>query len=381
MRVVFLTHNYPRHEGDVAGGFLHPLARELRHRDVDLQVIAPADRGAAGRGELEGVPVERIRYASAERETLAYSGRMADALRSPGGLRALAGLIHGFRRAAREALRHHPDGVVHAHWWVPAGMAAPPDRPTVITCHGSDVRLLGGNPVIRGLGRRVLRRAAVVTTVSRPLADDIARWTGRRLDDTLIQPMPVADVARPRSSGGGGVVILGRLSEQKRIGLSLEAYAIARQRGITLPLTIVGDGPAREALETQAERLDLGSAVQFVGEAAPTDVPRWFSRADCLLMTAEREGLGLAAAEALMQGVPVIACSDGGGVLDVVPDGPGARVAAPSAEAVAAALVELVSAPHERDAAFRAGNRWRERLSPGHVADRCLHWYARARDA
>ena len=48
MRVLFLTHNYPRHAGDVAGGFLHPLAVALRQRGVDLQVIAPSDRGQDG---------------------------------------------------------------------------------------------------------------------------------------------------------------------------------------------------------------------------------------------------------------------------------------------------------------------------------------------
>jgi len=29
VRVVFLTHNYPRHPGDIAGAFLHPLATAL----------------------------------------------------------------------------------------------------------------------------------------------------------------------------------------------------------------------------------------------------------------------------------------------------------------------------------------------------------------
>jgi glycosyltransferase involved in cell wall biosynthesis len=381
MRVVFLTHNYPRHPGDVAGGFLHPLAQALRQRGVDVRVIAPADRGEAGPGELDGVPIERIRYARAERETLAYTGRMVDALRTPGGLRAMAGLIHRFRQAARAALLGHPAAVIHAHWWVPAGLAAPRDVATVITCHGSDVRLLARNAVIRGLGRRVLRRASVVTAVSRPLADTIATLTGRELDATLIQPMPVAELERPRSIGGGGVVILGRLSDQKRIELSLDGFALARRQGLTLPLTIVGDGPARERLEGHVEHLDLGSAVQFVGAVPPGDVPRWFSRADCLLMTAEHEGLGLAAAEALMQGVPVVACHDGGGVIEVVPGGAGARVVSATPEAVAGALGELNGSVVDRDAAFLAGERWRVRLSPGFVADRCLEWYARARAA
>ena len=53
---------------------------------------------------------------------------MTSALRGPGGWRALAGLWRALRRAAREEVAAGAD-VVHAHWWVPAGLAAPPGCP------------------------------------------------------------------------------------------------------------------------------------------------------------------------------------------------------------------------------------------------------------
>ncbi len=269
----------------------------------------------------------------------------------------------------------------HAHWWVPAGIAAPSDRRTVITCHGTDVRLLEGNPFVRGLGRRVLRRAAVVTTVSEAMAGVIAKRTGREIPEAMIQPMPVAMVDRPRSTGGAGVVVLGRLSGQKRIELALDAIAELRRRGIATRLTIVGDGPARQGLQEHAVAAGFGDDVVFVGEVAPEQVPGVLVTADCLLMTARQEGLGLAAAEALMQGVPVVACHDGGGVLDVVPRGAGGRVVAPEAAPIADAVAEILDSPAERDGAWQAGQQWRERLDPGFVAARCLEWYRRALDA
>ena len=61
VRVVFLTHNYPRAAGDIAGGFLHPLAVALSRRGVDVQVIAPSDAGKGGRDVLDGIPVARVR--------------------------------------------------------------------------------------------------------------------------------------------------------------------------------------------------------------------------------------------------------------------------------------------------------------------------------
>ena len=83
MRVVWLTHNYPRHPGDVAGGFLHPLAVALCQHGVDVRVVAPSDAGQGGEDELDGVPIRRVRYGTAADERLAYRGSMTDALRSP----------------------------------------------------------------------------------------------------------------------------------------------------------------------------------------------------------------------------------------------------------------------------------------------------------
>ena len=41
MRVVFLTHNYPRWPGDLSGGFLSILAGSLSRHGVQVRVIAP----------------------------------------------------------------------------------------------------------------------------------------------------------------------------------------------------------------------------------------------------------------------------------------------------------------------------------------------------
>lgn len=376
MRVVFLTHNYPRHPGDVAGAFLHPLAVALRDRGVDVHVVAPADRGNDDSSVIDGVPITRVRYASPEREVLAYTGNMASALQSLAGMKALVGMTRALNRGAREVLGTDQRGIVHAHWWVPAGLAAP-DFPTVITCHGTDVRMLTRNRLIRMLGRRTLRGAGVVTTVSAPFAGMIADATGLSLDDVAVQPMPIANVDRPRSDRSGPVVTLGRLTAQKRFDLAIRAYRLARDAGFDRPLRMVGDGPERQALEALAGELELGNVVTFTGETAPEAVPTHLADASVMLMTSQEEGFGLAAAEGLIQGVPVVACTDGGGVLDIASKASGCRIVDPRPAAIATALRNLAGNRKAGDQAAGAGKRWALRLSPGAAADACLTWYDR----
>jgi len=378
LRVVFLTHNYPRHAGDVAGAFLHPLALALAARGVDVRVVAPSDAGQGGDDVLDGIPVTRVRYASPSRERYAYTGAMTSAVRSPAGWIALLHLHTALRDGAREAARGAAQVIVHAHWWIPAALAAPPELPMVVTCHGTDVQLLEKSGAARWLARLPLRRARVVTTVSSALARTITTRTGVPISPDTIQPMPVPVLDRPRSVGGGGVVVLGRLTTQKRVGLAIDAWASARTAGLPWPLTIVGDGPMRAELEVHARAVAPDGGITFRGAVAPSEVPTELAHADLLLMPAEQEGLGLAAAEALMQGVPVVVCTDGGGVLDVVTHGAGGRVVAPDAAVLADAMLVIRGAAGPGDAAWHAGEQWRAQLAPEFVADRALTWYERA---
>lgn len=377
MRVVFLTHNYPRHPGDPAGSFLHTLAVALQGLGAELSVVAPSDQGQGGSGVMDGIPVRRVRYGSPRRERYAYTGRMQDAIRSPGGLLALRSLHRALREGTRAAAAGHPGTVVHAHWWFPAGLAAPPELPTVTTVHGTDGRLLSRSAG-RLLGRQALGRAARVTAVSRDLAAVITRATGRQ--DVSVQPMAVDSSGLAWSHGGGGLVVISRLTAQKRVGLVLEA--LARMASGARPHTvIVGDGPERQQLEAQAALLGLGGQVRFHGAVPPSEVATFLATADLAVQAGQGEGFGLAAAEALMAGVPVIGCHDGGGLLDVVTGEGGTRLADPDALSLAKALESALNDRSLHEEAREAARVWRDRLSPTAVATRFLSWYQEAADA
>ena len=373
MRVVFVTHNYPRHTGDVPGAFLHPLALALSSRGHDVRVVAPADHGQSGREALDGVPVRRVHYASPARENLAYEGRMQTAVRSPSGLLALRGLIRALRDGARrEASGGEGETVVHGHWWLPAGLALPRELPRVVTLHGTDGRLLERHALFRWIGRWVLRRARVITVVSDELAQTVARVTGRRDALSRVQPMPVTVAGRPWSTGGGGLIVVARLTKQKRVDLAIRTLA-----ELDGPLTIIGDGPERPALEKLVAALKLQARVRFTGMLPAAEVARELGHADVMLFPAANEGFGLAAIEALMAGIPVVACRDGGGVVAAVQAHGGGIVTDPTPGALAGA-VRTARAAARRATARTAGERWREALAPEPVAERFEGWYREA---
>jgi glycosyltransferase involved in cell wall biosynthesis len=377
VRVVFLTHNYPRFDGDVSGAFLATLAGALVRRGIDVRVVAPSDRGQGGEEELGGVHVRRVRYASAAGETLAYTGAMQAALRAPSGIRALAGLWRALRKAAQEELDAGAD-LIHAHWWVPAGLAAPSSARMVLTSHGTDAALLRRSRIAQRLARPVYRRAKVVTAVSRELASWIQNGVGRFVSPDHVHPMPVDSRDRPWTTGGGGAVVVSRLTPQKRVSLAIDALAVLTSCGHDLPLTIVGDGPERPALERQVERLGIAPFVTFAGAVPPPEVNGFLAKADVMIFPAQGEGFGLAPAEALMCGVPVVACWDGGGVLDVVPESGAGRLTLPSPDSMADTTLDLLGDPDRLAIARLVGESWRARLDPDHVAGVCEGWYREA---
>jgi glycosyltransferase involved in cell wall biosynthesis len=224
----------------------------------------------------------------------------------------------------------------------------------------------------------VYRKARVVTAVSKELANTIQTATGRHIPKDRVQPMPVDTTGWPWTEADGGGITVARLVPQKRVHLAIEAIAALRELGHSMGLTIVGDGPERGSLQGLAERLGVADLVLFAGAVAPAEIPSALARAEVMLLPAQGEGFGLAAAEALMVGVPVIGCWDGGGLLDVIPQrGPG-RLVLPSAEAIADAVLGILAEPECLALALSAGEVWLARLDPEQVASVCEGWYREA---
>jgi glycosyltransferase involved in cell wall biosynthesis len=109
---------------------------------------------------------------------------------------------------------------------------------------------------------------------------------------------------------------------------------------------LVGEGPLRADLESQARRLNLGRRFVFAGFAK--DVAGMLAAFDLSVFPSLWEGTPLTAFEALAAGKAIVA-TDADGLLDILHDGHDARIVPKrNARALADQMVALIDAPAER---------------------------------
>jgi len=387
-RILFVTHNFPRFAGDAAGSFVLRLARALIDCGAHVHVLAPASAGLIARDTIEGVPVQRVRYARDDRQVLAYEGTMVEAVRASwGGRMAMLGMLWHMARAVREAVATArnagtPYDVIHAHWWFPSGLSAwyagagrRGMPPLVVTMHGSDVRLALRIAPSHLFMRRVLARARAVTAVSSWLARTTEGLAPGARAHVAPMPVPVDRFAAPTDTDvpRDGVLFVGRLNAQKGVADLLDALA---QTSSAVRCELVGDGPDRDALRTRAMALGLEARLTWHGALPAEALPALYRRAAVTVMPSREEGLGLVAVESQLCGTPVIGY-DSGGLPDVVsPSAGGTLVPVGDIPGLAAAIDRLTG---EHAEAQRLGELARDHVlqvfSPQHVAARYLELY------
>ena len=384
MKVLFVTHSFPRFDGDSAGSFILRLASALGQHDWQVRVVAPSASGLAASDVIREIEVRRFRYASRARETLAYRGTMAeDVAGSLAGKLTLGAFLVMETAAVRSQVAEWKPDVVHAHWWFPNGLAAATARafgavPLVTTCHGTDLRLLKSTPAARPLARYVFSRSASVTCVSSWLAEQAAPLCRSA---PVVAPMPVETLlfqpAADRDSNR--IVFVGRLSKQKGIESALRALASMRR---SIVLDVIGDGPDRAALVALAAQLGISDRVLWRGHVRHSELPALLSRASVLIAPFIDEGLGLVAVEAQLCATPPVGFASGG-LTDVIEnDVTGLLVAPRDVPALAAAVERIVADATLRE---RLGSAGRDaalaRFSPDAVALRYAQLYRSAMES
>jgi len=134
---------------------------------------------------------------------------------------------------------------------------------------------------------------------------------GRRLSVPLsvleTHPRPGSVAALRR------LLVVGRLAPEKNHSELIQAIAVLRDRGYTLELSVLGDGPERRRLERLTSQLGLREQVRFCG--FQEDVGPYLRAADFFVQPSRWEGLCRSVLEAMAESLLVVS-TDVGGMAD-----------------------------------------------------------------
>lgn len=358
--LLVLASTYPRWAGDVEPAFVHELARRLTRR-FRVIVLAPHAQGAKRRELLDGVEVQRYRYAPERLETLVNDGGIVTNLRRASWKYLLVpGFVLMQAWQAWRLVRRCRVDVIHAHWLIPQGVVAallrslPGKRvPFLVTSHGADLYALKGR-LMESIKLFVADRASTVAVVSGAMRRRLVGM-GVRMDKAAVMPMGVdlesrfvPDLSVARS--GREILFVGRLVEKKGLRFLLDAMPRVLVRVPEASLSIVGFGPEEAALKEQARALGVNARVRFIGPVSQQQLPDLYRRAALLVApfvtaaSGDEEGLGLVLVEAAGCGCPVLA-GDVPAVRDVLGHGALNVVDARDVDQLAAAIIGILHDP------------------------------------
>lgn len=102
------------------------------------------------------------------------------------------------------------------------------------------------------------------------------------------------------------LVYAGRLIPEKRVGLLIEALAIAMTNIPLMRARIVGRGPEFDTLANRIAELGLSDRIAMPGFVEVDELEAAMRGATALVQPSEREGYGMVVVEAAARGVPVI---------------------------------------------------------------------------
>jgi glycosyltransferase involved in cell wall biosynthesis len=157
--------------------------------------------------------------------------------------------------------------------------------------------------------------------------------------------------AAPTRAPGPMVELLAVGSVVPRKGYDVLVSALAKMPDLAWRLVIAGDRErspdTARLIEAEIERLDLRERIIFAGAVASERLMQLYAAADLFVLASRFEGYGMAYAEAIAHGVPVVG-TRAGAIPDTVPASAGILVPPDDVDALAGVLRRLIESPSER---------------------------------
>ena len=360
-KILVIGSVYPRFHEDAEVPWLRTSIAHLKKAGLDIQVLAPAYKGLKSH-EIDGVKVNRFRYAPAKWEFLTHEEGAPSKMANKPWLQLLAipYIISGFFKCIKICRKFKPD-IIHAHWpfphaYIALGAAKLFKIPLVLNFHGAELLLIRKKKWVKPLLKFAISQAQAVFANSSFTASKIkalrnvdVEWSpyGTTLEKGVrsVKPHPV--------NGKFKILFVGRHIERKGICYLIEAAKYLPRD--LFEIRIVGVGDLTEQLHVIANDVKQSNPdsaeIIFTGKLSPEALANEYKTANVFTLPAivdskgDTEGLGVVLIEAMELGLPVVA-SNVGGIPDVVVDGvSGILVPEKDPKALADAYKRLAESP------------------------------------
>ena len=229
-----------------------------------------------------------------------------------------------------DMVKLHKIDLLHVHYAIPHAYAGYMAKkmlkeqgikiPMVTTLHGTDITLVGNHPFYKPAVSFSINHSDVVTSVSQALKDETYRLFDIKREIEVIPNFIEVDKKRIEENSPchrsmmatETQKIITHISNFRKVKRIPDVIKIFNEIQKVMPakLMLVGDGPEKEPAEKLCDELGLSDKVIFFGNSSEINEILCFT--DLFLLPSETESFGLAALEAMANGVPVISSNTGG---------------------------------------------------------------------
>ncbi len=220
--------------------------------------------------------------------------------------------------------------------------------PILISLHGDLTGLNAGQDTITN---HLFQKADWVTAVSNAIltrARQLIPEIAERSSMVYGCPGPSNLAPAPLIFEKPCIAGIGRLVHEKGFDLLLDAIPAILERFPTLIVQMIGDGNERIALEQRAISLGIKERVEFIGSIPTEDIPTYINKATLVVIPSRwYEAFGIVAVEAALMARPVVATNTGGLAEIVIDDVTGLLVDKENPQALADAIIKLLSQPEK----------------------------------
>ena len=300
MKVLVIGSVYPRFHEDAEVPWLRTSIAHLKKAGLGIQVLAPAYKGLRTH-EIDGVKVNRFRYAPASWEILTHEEGAPSKMASRPWLQLLAipYIISGFFKCIGICRKFRPD-VIHAHWpfphaYIALGAAKLFKIPLVLNFHGAELLLIRKKKWVKPLLKFAIGQAQAVFANSSFTAGKIKAL---RNVDVEWSPYGTTLESGSTSAGNGGtsaivphpvngkfkILFVGRHIERKGICYLIEAAKhLPRDQ---FEIRIVGVGDLTNKLKAQAAEIEDAAEIIFTGKLSPEELANEYRTANVFTLPA-----------------------------------------------------------------------------------------------